>query len=172
MHDFASSLAASHAVSDAPFWEEVYAKAFPGGVMVDHRQDGEHQRAGVDRSITMPNAKQILIDEKARFNDYGDILLEYWSDEAKRVPGWVCKPLRCDYIAYAIVPRGWCYLLPVLQLQSAWRRHGENWIAQHRRIDAKNRGYVTVSVGVPVNILFAAIGQALRVQFAIPGVAA
>jgi hypothetical protein len=172
MHDFTTSLAASHAVSDAPFWSEIYAKAFPGGVMVDHRQDGEHQRVGVDRSIIMPNSKQILVDEKARFTDYGDILVEYWSDEARRIPGWVCKPLRCDFIAYAIVPRGWCYLLPVLPLQSAWQRHGQKWIEQYKRIEAKNRGYITVSVGVPIQDLFSAIGQALRVQFNVAEVAA
>jgi len=165
MHDFATSLAASHAVSDAPFWAEIYAKAFPGGIMIDHRQDGEHQRAGVDRSIILPNSKQVLVDEKARFTDYGDILLEYWSDEARKIPGWVCKPLRCDFIAYAIVPRGWCYLLPVLALQSAWRAHGDKWIEQHRRIEANNKTYRTISVGVPLATLFAAIGQALRIQF-------
>lgn len=165
MHDFGKSLAASHSISDAPFWREVYETAFPGGVMIDHRQDGDHQRAGIDRSIVMPNSKQVLIDEKARFADYGDILLEYWSDERRRVPGWICKPLRCDYIAYAIVPRGLCYLMPVLPLQTAWRRHGEAWIDSYKRIEAKNNGYVTVSVGVPVDVVFPAIGQALRIPF-------
>lgn len=168
MHNFADSLAASHAVSDLPLWAEVYGKAFPGGVMIDHRQDGEHQRAGVDRSIVMPNSKQLLVDEKARFKDYGDILLEYWSDERRKTPGWVCKPLRADYIAYAVVPRGWCYLLPVQQLQSAWRKYGDRWASEFERIEAKNNGYVTVSVGVPINALFAAIGQQLRIQFSVP----
>lgn len=168
MHDFRKCLAASHSCADLPVWREVYEKAFPGGVIVDHREDGDHQRAGVDRSIVMPNAKQILIDEKARFRDYGDILLEYWSSKEHTSPGWVCKPLLCDFIAYAIIPRGMCYLLPVLPLQSAWRAHAENWISTYPRVEAKNKGYTTVSVAVPTKVLFAAIGQCLRISFSVP----
>ena len=50
MHDFGESLRFSHSASDLPIWEEVYRQAFPSfAAMVDHRQDGEHQRAGIDR---------------------------------------------------------------------------------------------------------------------------
>ena len=37
--------------------------------MVDHRDDGEHQRAGIDRSVILANSKQLLIDEKVRNKD-------------------------------------------------------------------------------------------------------
>jgi hypothetical protein len=57
-----------------------------------------------------------------------DILLEQWSDEARRVPGWVQKPLACDFIAYAFAPSRRCYLLPVALLQRAWRLNGREWI--------------------------------------------
>jgi hypothetical protein len=171
-HNFAESLAASHAASDLPFWDVVYRKAFPDMLThLDHRQDGEHQRAGIDRSITLNNSKQILIDEKVRFRNkitgkvYEDIALEYLSDEARNVPGWVCKPLRADYIAYAIAPLGRCYLLPVSQLQSAWRKHGEYWKSAHFIIRAKNKTWTTISVAVPISELFPAIGQALRFTF-------
>jgi hypothetical protein len=175
-HDFAKSLRRSHSVADLPFWREVYERAFLGMLaMHDHRQDGEHQRAGIDRSIIMPNSKQILIDEKARFKNektgrvYEDIALEFLSDERRKEPGWVCKPLRAEYIAYAIAPLGRCYLLPVLQLQRAWAIHGEAWLKRHHRLRAENeyqgREWVTVSVGVPVAECFAAIGSSLRIQF-------
>lgn len=172
MHNFFDSLAASHAASDLPIWGEVYREAFPNfAAMVDHRQDGEHQRAGIDRSVILHNSKQILIDEKVRWRNaitgrvYDDIALEYISDSRRGVPGWVCKPLRADYIAYAIAPLGKCYLLPVIQLQLAWDRCGDYWIANHHRVEAKNNGYTTVSVGVPVADVFREIGGALRVKF-------
>ena len=53
-------------------------------------------------------------DEKVRAEDWPDILLEQWSDEDRRAPGWVQKPLACDYIAYSFAPSGVCYLLPVM----------------------------------------------------------
>ena len=66
------------------------------------------------------------VDEKVRTNDWPDVLLERWSDEARRIPGWVEKPLACDFIAYAFAPAGTCLLLPVAALQRAWRQHGRH----------------------------------------------
>lgn len=171
-HDFNESLKKSHTAEDLPFWKEIYQKAFPSMVaMINHRQDGEHQRAGIDRSIILSNSKQLLIDEKTRFRNeitskvYTDIALEYWSDFERKMPGWVCKPLRADYIAYAIAPLGICYLLPVIQLQEAWKIRGECWIKEGPIIKAKNKGWTTVSVGVEPEVLFPVIGRFLRIKF-------
>lgn len=166
----------SHAAEDLPIWNEVYRKAFPTmRAMINHREDGDHQRAGIDRSIILENSKQILIDEKVRGRNkktglvYKDIALEYISDREREVPGWCCKPLLCDYIAYAIAPLGKCYLLPVQQLQNAWAEYGNNWIRDYFKIIAHNKGsardWHTISVGVPPKVLFKAIGKCLRVQF-------
>lgn len=41
VHNFADSLALSHAAEDLPLWDVVYHKAFPTmACMVNHRQDG------------------------------------------------------------------------------------------------------------------------------------
>lgn len=172
MHDFAQSLAVSHAASDLPIWEAIYREAFPGyAAMVDHRANGEHQRAGIDRSVILANSKQVLVDEKVRGRNkktgrvYEDIALEYVSNSARGVAGWVCKPLRADYIAYAIAPLGRGYLLPVLPLQVAWDRCGDHWISMYPKIIAQNNGYTTISVGVPVADVFKEMGGALRVRF-------
>jgi len=166
VHDFNESLRSSHSASDLPIWLEIYKQAFPTlESCVDHRQDGEHQRAGIDRSLILSNSKQILIDEKVRWKSYGDIALEYWSDKARRIPGWVCKPLRADYICYAVAPIGQAYLLPVQQLQQAWTRYAEVWTTAYDDCNAYNRNYVTVSCPVPIPVLFKAIGECLRVQF-------
>lgn len=156
-----------------PFWQECYASAFPTMIaMHDHRQDGIHQRQGIDRSIILKNGKTIWIDEKVRFRNkltgkvYADIAVEEWSDERAQSPGWVKKQLFCDYIAYAIAPLGKCYLLPVVQLQTAWLVNGENWKQAHKPpVRAQNNGWMTISWAIPVPVLFKAIGDCLRVEF-------
>jgi len=166
VHDFSESLAASHRASDLPIWQEIYRQAFPNMVAcIDHRDDGEHQRAGIDRSVILSNSKQVLIDEKIRYKDYGDILLEYLSNDRRNTPGWVCKPQRADYICYAVATTGRAYMLPVPQLQLAWAENGELWKATYRRVPAANDGYTTYSCPVPVHVLFPAIGKALRFGF-------
>jgi hypothetical protein len=172
VHDFRASLAASHSAADWPGWEPLYRDLFPAfAAMVDHRADGEHQRAGIDRSIVLSNGKQILIDEKVRGRNritgrvYSDVLLEVWADRGRRVPGWAIKQIRADYIAYLIAPLGICHLLPVVQLQSAWSVHGEDWTRRHGTRNAENPSWVTVSVPVPIEELYPAIGSCLRGRF-------
>lgn len=175
-HNFAECLRLSHEAEDLPLWETVYRKAFPDMVaMISHRQDGDHQRQGIDRSIILNNSKQVLIDEKVRGKNgktgrvYEDIALEFLSDSKRNVPGWVCKPLLADYIAYAIAPLGKCYLLPVIQLQQAWAVNQDKWTETYFIANAVNRyagrEWVTQSCCVPVNVLFSEIGKCLRVDF-------
>ncbi len=172
VHNFKESLAFSHAAEDLPVWEVVYKDAFPSMVsMVSYRDDGFWQRQGIDRGILLETSKQIRVDEKVRGRNkitgkvYNDVAIEYQSSKEGKTPGWVNKPLLADYIAYLIAPLGVCHMLPVLQLQSAWVRHGNDWIAKYPKIEAKNEGYTTVSVGVPVDVLYPAIGGQLRVKF-------
>lgn len=162
----------SHRAADWPGWVELYQQYFPTMVgLHDHRQDGEHQRVGIDRSVVLSNAKTLWVDEKVRGRNqktgrvYSDVLLEVLSDKRKRIPGWVVKPLQCDHIAYLIAPLGVCHLLPVLQLQLAWSRHGKKWFRQHGTREANNRTWITVSVPVPVGELYTAMGGGLTAKF-------
>lgn len=178
LHSFKESLAMSHKAEDLPIWGEVYKKAFPDMVgMQSYRADGFWQREGVDRGILLKTSKQLYVDEKVRGrnkktgNIYEDIALEYLSSKESKTPGWVCKPLRADYIAYLIAPLGKCYLLPVIQMQSAWERNKVEWIGNSWPIQAKNfdektgRAWTTLSCAVPVNVLFKEIGKDLRISF-------
>lgn len=165
-HDFAASLVASHSAEDLPIWEQVYRQAFPTmQAMVNHRQDGDHQRLGIDRSIILRNSKQITVDEKVRFKAYDDILLEVWSDKQRQKPGWVAKDLLCDYIAYAVAPLGVCYLLPVPQLRLAWQKNGRRWYRENFKPQADNGDWITESVVVPASELMREIQNALCVDF-------
>lgn len=137
--------------------------------MVDVRKDGWAQRGGIDRVITLDSGKTITVDEKVRAKDWDDILLEYWSDQERRVPGWAAKPLACDFIAYAFVPSQTCYLLPALAMRRAWKDHGKHWFDTYGCVKARNeecgRRWTTVSTPVPIGELYDAIDAALRVQW-------
>lgn len=166
LHSFAESLAFSESQSDAGWWLDVYRQAFPRlAAAVSVRQDGWAQRAGIDRRLTMSCGQTITIDEKVRAKDYPDIALERRSDTAKQKPGWIQKPLACDFIAYAFVPSQTCYLLPVLPLQRAWRLFGRAWAERYGEIKAHNRGYVTTSVCVPKDVLLSALTDAMIVRW-------
>ena len=164
LHSFSESLRRSQAYEDAPWWFEVYRRAFPDlKAAVSVRADGWAQRGGIDRVLTLGCGKTLTVNEKVREKVYQDILLERFSDEAAKAPGWIQKKLACDYIAYAFVPITTCYLLPTLTLQRAWQMHGRKWISEYRPIRAHNERYVTLSVGVPIEVLFKAINDAMRV---------
>ena len=172
VHDFQECLAKSHAASDLPFWEQCYRKAFPDfAAMVNHRRDGSHQRLGIDRSVILESSRQLFIDEKVRGRNkvtwqvYKDIALEVMSDRDRRTPGWICKPLMCDYIAYAIAPLGLCYLLPTPALQAAWIRCGDAWMRDFGVRESHNASWTTLFCPVPEDVLFPEIGKGLRVAF-------
>lgn len=176
VHDFSERLAYSHAQSDQPWWRHVYEEAFaaPGlAGMADVRQDGWAQRGGIDRVLTLADGTTLTVDEKVRERDYGDICLEYLSDERRRKRGWVCKDLTCDYIAYAVVPSATCYLLPFQLLRRAWRQKGRDWVrrakspaaAEYRLVRADNGSYTTLSVAVPIPVVLVSIGAAMVVNF-------
>lgn len=166
VHCFNESLIKSNSQVDNPIWERIYRSAFPTfETMVSVREDGWAQRGGVDRQIILKSGKVISVDEKVRGKDYGDILLEYWSDEGRKTKGWVAKDLACDYIAYAIIPSSRCYLLPFPTLRRAWFENRIEWVRNHREVRAENMGYVTVSVAVPVNTLMDSIKNSMLINF-------
>lgn len=167
MNDFKTDLKFSHSCEDDSCWEEIYSRAFPHlSTMVNHRQDGDHQRLGIDRTLVMENSKVVTVDEKARRIEYpGDILLEYISNDRTGAPGWAEKPLLCDYIAVAYIPSRKCFLLPVIQLQSAWAANKADWITRYKIPPARNAGYNTLNCAVPEKTLFSAIGSTLRINW-------
>jgi hypothetical protein len=177
VHDFGRSLEWSHSMEDAPWWELVYRAAFPTmTTYVSVRGDGWAQRGGIDRLVVLGSGRVIMIDEKVRSKDYGDIFLEVWSDAERKVPGWAMKDLACDYVAYAFEPSATCYLLPFLDLRRALGLNKHRWGTMARKGEAgfsvrraenrtNGRSWTTVGVCVPINELLAAIRDALVIQW-------
>ena len=171
---FRDCLEESWRYADAPWWEHVYREAFPGfSSMADCRQDGTGQRDGIDRKVNLCNGKTIDIDEKVRTRAYKDVLLEY-DHKGPRYnhPGWIAKEdMRCDYIAYAWVPRRVCILLPWPALRRAWVANGEAWIVKGlaredgffaHSTDRGNNGYETFFVCVPLPVLYLTLLEATK----------
>jgi hypothetical protein len=130
-----------------------------------HDTDPVAQKHGIDRKIFLNGGKVIGIDEKIRMKWYGDILLEEYSSIEYQTPGWIEKPLWCDYIAYLIVPEGKCFLLPFTLTQNAWLRNKLEWKRIYRRVEARNLRYTTVSYAIPVNVLYLAMFTTLTSNF-------
>lgn len=94
IHDFKERLAWSQSFADEPFWEACYALAFPDMVgCFACPKDSESQRKGVDRLIHLSNGRTLYVDEKKRGKEYGDILLEFVSNDRTGTLGWVEKKL-------------------------------------------------------------------------------
>ena len=173
VHNFATSLRRSEVQVDATWWEAVYRKAFPTmAAMVPVRQDGWAQRGGIDRIIILASGKEIKIDEKVRDRDFNDVLLEYWSNTERRIPGWIAKDLACDFVAYAYLETQRCFLLPFPLLRRAWKQHGREWVEkaesqeeEFRKVVARNQGYITTSVAVSWNVLSEALTDSMVICF-------
>lgn len=164
-HNFRSDLEFSHSMHDAPWWEIVYRKFFPDFVTMQCvRKDGWRQRAGIDRVVHLGSGGSVEIDEKVRRKSFPDIALEFYHEGINQ-PGWACKDLKCEFIAYAIAPTHECFLLPVRPLQMAYQRYGEDWRTQYQVIRARNDGYWTLSVCVPRNVLFIGMNRVLYVRW-------
>ena len=177
MNNFNEDLAFSEMARTASFWGDIYRRAFPDMVhsYLNDRDNGA-QRCGVDRLIVLKSTRILRIDEKVRRKDYGDILLEYVSNDRTQAHGWIEKDLTIDYIAYGILPLRRCYLFPWDMLRRVWVAFGSEWIADGaakknglRIASAVNREgradeYRTLSVCVPLELLRRKIGAASVIQ--------
>lgn len=151
LHNFRERLEWGECQKDEPFWDVVYRKAFPN--LVNHMPtpgDVASQRMGIDRVVFLANGRSIMIDEKKRGKEYNDILLEYVSVDTTGAAGWIEKDLAIDFLAYAFVPSGRCYLFSWPLLRQAWENNKTRWKAAYRPVVARNRDYSTYSLPIPI----------------------
>ena len=166
MNNFQKDLEYSTKSEITEIFDKIYQQAFPRLLVISRTNEyGELQEKGIDVTIILSSGKAIYIDEKVRRTHYNDILLEYISNDHKMTPGWVEKPLFCDYIAYIILKANKCFLLPIPQLQKIWLENKNQWLNIYGTIKAKNIGYNTLSCAIPVKIIFSALGKSLRISF-------
>jgi len=118
------------------------------------------QKRGIDRWVQLDNGQILRIEEKERGKWYGDILLEYVSNDATNAPGWMEKDLNIHYLLYSVPSRRFCYVYPWHMLKRAWDRNKEDWRERFGTVTACNVGYNTLSVPVPLAVLTAEVYRA------------
>ena len=153
-----------------PYWDTAYGEYFHGYEGRKPITDVALQKQGVDVIVSTSAGKGFLIDEKVRDrHDTGDILLELGNryPSGHRTKGWIMKPLKIDFLAYAFAPSSICYVLPFPALQRAFFKHKVAWWAAYRSalVEARNASYVTCSLPIPTRVLLSAISDASRVGF-------
>jgi len=151
LNDFKTDLEYSLEDNESDLFDNFYRRVFPSLVEIENVTDLDLQMKGIDKIIHFKENKKLYIDEKKRRKDYGDIILEIWSNTEKRKAGWIFKS-HTDYIVYAIIPSRKCYLLPALLLK-IWVKN--NWLnlKNFPKILAKNKYYTTTSYAIPTDKL-------------------
>jgi hypothetical protein len=151
LNDFDTDLEYSLSESENEMFDRFYYRVFPALEKIEVVDDLERQLQGIDKVLHFRNGKAVLIDEKKRRTDYGDIIIEIWSNTEKKKAGWVFKPMT-DYVVYAVMPSKKCYLLPSLLLK-IWVKRNWNNLSDYKKVVAKNTGYTTTSYAVPTQKL-------------------
>lgn len=181
LHQFNDSLAFSRSQRGAEWWEKTYRLAFHNfQTMGGPEKDGWCERAAVDRIVLLTSGKAIKIQEKVRKKVYPSILLEYRTGKKN---GWVAEDSDADYLAYAMLPTGACYLFPFPILRAAWKMQGPLWVKEARLEEEQDlpyrdrqyqfvktnshkdgRYWLTESLAVPTDKVLEAVKNALFVQ--------
>lgn len=165
MNDFKKDLEYSLEENENQLFDDFYFRAFKNLERIEIVSDLSLQKQGVDKKLIFSSGKVLMVDEKKRRVDYGDILLEEWSVVETKKIGWTGDPNKhTDYIVYVIMPTCKVYLLPYVLLQMAWRANWHNWKDIYRVRDATNKGYHTSNLAIPVGILMGAIKEQIEAK--------
>jgi hypothetical protein len=96
----------------------LYKQAFPHLEHIEENTDLATQFEGVDKWFYCGNPRPYRIEEKFRYDDYGDLLLEDYSNYATKSPGWTRDTQKTtEFLAYIIVPNKalWMLRYPALR---------------------------------------------------------
>lgn len=162
IHDFHTDLEYSLESGENAIFNRFYFRIFPHLLRVEKIMDENLQKQGIDKILHFEGGKTLSIDEKKRRKDYGDILLEEYSDFDRKKVGWLGASKHTDYIVYAIMPTEKVYLFPFLLLQRVWIRHYRNWKEKYERKFAYNDGYRTSNLAIPTGVILAALSEEMK----------
>lgn len=117
-----------------------------------HRQPVQNlsaQRAGID-AILIAGEARVPVEEKVRERDYGDVLIELVSNDKRSTPGWAIKRCRSRLLLYAFADTRRAWVFPMPAVQAATRKNQGEWLTRYGKKVAKNRGYDSINVAVPL----------------------
>ena len=163
MNEFQADLAFSLEKNTDESINDRYFQAFPHLAGVEVVTDIEIQKKGIDKVFHFESGNTANVDEKKRRFDYGDILLEEYSDFDKKKIGWLGRDKYTDYIAYIIEGKK-LFLFPFLILQRVWLNNYKEWIVRFGRKFADNGNYRTSNIAIPTNILMDELQEAYQLS--------
>lgn len=86
MNNFQKDLIYSLKRNEDETINQTYFRIFPDLKEIVPEERLEYQLKGIDKRLIFENSREMLVDEKKRRKDYGDILLEEYSNfENKKI---------------------------------------------------------------------------------------
>lgn len=128
---------------------------------IEDNNDIEKQKQGIDKVL---KTEGVWVEEKIRREDYGDILLEEYSNWKQQTPGWMMdKTKRTEVLSYIVEPSQKIWLFDFKRLQELWDNNYLYWLDKYERRFAKtydndgNLLYRTSNIPVPEGELVEAL---------------
>ena len=103
----------------------------------------------MDKVLIFKNGKQIRIEEKCRYTNYGDLLIEEYSAVEYNSAGWIIKPSVAQYLVYYIHDTGKGYIYNLESLQNEWKVRNSFFKLLGKRVESANEGYTTLNWAIP-----------------------
>ena len=127
-------------------------------------QDDEAQKKGFDKRISFQDGRSFIIEEKVRYQDYGDVFVERWEDKPIGKVGWAWDTeLICDYVAYAIWPTSLCIFINFRQLQTLLIEN-EDVYMRRRQYENPDGGYLSTGPTLSFEEIRTQIPDSLFIQ--------
>jgi hypothetical protein len=111
-----------------------YRNLYPDCLRVERFDDNpDHRSVGISSGVFLPSGRVATFSEHVKQHSYGDMLIEVWRDQMRGCPGWIHDPnQRADFIAYVIIDRDCCLVIPLAKLQRVAVDFLQNWIDDDR----------------------------------------
>ena len=152
--------------------DQIYRQYFStmGGIKRIARENFnmKKQHNGVDSKIELCDGEHITVQEKWRTREYtGDLLIEYCSVYQSGVEvktGWI-DTINSHYMFVVYAPSQVVKIYPVAQLKRAWTLNKDVWKKKYRMPNVYNKGYITLCVAVPEDILQKSMWETTSMQY-------
>ena len=157
--------------SKDPIWEKIYRSYFPTVLTITNHylHSGPHQQQGIDRALELSNGSRITIEEKIRKSgpERADFLIEFENigKNGNKTPGWVEKPLTCDYLMFHYKDSQESYLFPWPLMQQAWWQNKAAWLKKYEVLSIR-REHNTLAI--PREAFYQAIVAETYRNFSLP----
>lgn len=136
---------------------------FPRSQIRIHQDDGTEKK-GFDKRISFHDGRSFIIEEKVRYQDYGDVFVERWEDKPIGKVGWAWDTeLICDYVAYAIWPASLCIFINFKQLQTLLIEN-EGVYMKRRQFENNEGGYLSTGPTLSFEEISAEIPDSLFIK--------